>query len=43
MEQFAAQLKTHLHEQGYITVNQIIIERGPGLVGRGIVVRVAVA
>ena len=29
MEQFAEQLKAHLHAQGYGTVNQIIIERGP--------------
>lgn len=27
MEHFAEQLKAHLHEQGFATVNQIIIER----------------
>ncbi len=29
MEQFAEQLKAHLHAQGYATVQQIIVERRP--------------
>ncbi len=29
MEQFAEKLKAHLHEKGFATVEQIIIERAP--------------
>lgn len=33
MEHFADELKTHLHAQGFATVNQIIIERAPDWTG----------